>query len=113
MAKKINSRDKGARFERELAKMLREHGFEAERGCQHQGGRDSPDVKTNMKGIHIEAKNVEHLNMWSAIAQSERDAGEGEMPIVVFKRNRSNVYVTMSFDDFIVLYKAWEGSVND
>lgn len=33
---KINSRDKGARAEREFAKMLREHGYEAERGCQER-----------------------------------------------------------------------------
>lgn len=105
---KINSRDKGARFERTLAKMLREHGYEAERGCQHAGGKDSPDVKTSMDGIHIEAKAVEKLNVWNAIAQSERDAGEDEIPVVMFKRNRSKVYVIVGFDDFMEMWKSWE-----
>ncbi len=105
--KKINSRDKGARFERELAKKLRGYGFEAERGCQHAGGKDSPDIKTNMIGIHIEAKNTEHLNMWNALEQSKRDAGENEVPVVMFKRNRSEVYVAMPLDDFVDFYKAW------
>ena len=110
---KINSRDKGARFERHIAKVLREYGYEAERGCQHAGGKDSPDVKTNMKGIHIEAKNVEHLNIWGALEQSKRDAGNDEMPVVMFKRNRSQIYVAMPMDDFMVLYKAWEKGVDD
>ena len=105
--KKINSRDKGARFERQLAKRLRDFGFEAERGCQHAGGKDSPDIKSNMAGIHIEAKNVEHLNVWSALEQSKRDAGEDEIPVVMFKRNRSDIYVTMPLDDFVDFYKAW------
>lgn len=103
--KKINSRDKGARYERHIAQVLREHGYEAERGVQHQGGKDSPDVKHNMPGIHIEAKAVEKLNLWNALAQSERDAGENEIPIVVFKRNRSKDYVALSFEDFIEIFK--------
>lgn len=104
----VNSRDKGARYERQLAKMIREYGYEAERGCQHSGGKDSPDVKTSMRGIHIEAKNVEHLNVWNALEQSKRDAGEGEVPVVMFKRNRSKTYVAMPFGDFMEMYKAWE-----
>lgn len=98
---KINSRDKGARYERHIAEVLREHGYEAERGCQHSGGKDSPDVKHNMKGIHLECKAVEHLNLWNALAQSERDAGTNEIPIVVFKRNRSKDYVALSLEDFL------------
>lgn len=87
--------------------MIREYGFEAERGCQHAGGRDSPDVKTNMKGLHIEAKHVERLNMWDALEQSKRDAGENEVPVVMFKRNRTGVYVAMPFGSFMDFYKAW------
>lgn len=107
---KINSKDKGARFERILAKKLREYGYEAERGCQHSGGKDSPDVKTNMTGIHIEAKNVEKLNIWGALEQSARDAGEGEIPVVMFKRNRTDVYVAMPLEDFVTMHKAWENA---
>ena len=54
-----------------------------------------------MKGVHIEAKNVEALNIWKALKQSERDAGENELPIVVFKRNRSKVYVAMEFEQWL------------
>ena len=105
---KINSRDKGARFERRIAKMLREYGYEAERGQQHSGGKDSPDVKHNMPRLHIEAKDVEKLNIWNALEQSKRDAGEDEIPVVMFKRNRTQVYVALPFESFMEMYGAWE-----
>lgn len=108
MAKKINSRDKGARYERHIAQVLREHGYEAERGCQHSGGKDSPDVKHNMQGVHIECKAVERLNIWQALEQSKRDAGENEIPVVMFKKNRTKDYVALPLEDFIEIYKAWE-----
>lgn len=104
----INSRAKGARFERQIAKMLRERGYEAERGCQHAGGKDSPDVKHNLTRLHIEAKDVEKLNIWNALEQSKRDAGEDEVAVVMFKRNRTKVYVAIEFDEFMDMYKAWE-----
>lgn len=104
----INSRQKGAAYERKIAKMLRDYGYEAERGCQHAGGKDSPDVKSNLYGIHIEAKKVEHLNIWNALNQSARDSGEDEVPVVIFARNRSKNYVAMEFDDWMMFYKAWE-----
>ena len=105
---KINSRDKGARYERHVAEVLRRFGFEAERGCQHSGGKDSPDVKHNMPGIHIEAKAVERLNLWNALAQSERDAGADEIPTVVFKRNYGKDYIALPFEDFLKIFTKGE-----
>ena len=104
---KINSRQKGCRGERMFAQLLREHGYEAERGQQHAGGKDSPDVKTNMLGVHWEIKFVEKLNLHNAMEQSKRDAGEGEMPLVGHKRSREEWLVTQPFEDWIKLYKAY------
>ena len=64
----INSKQKGARFEREIAEHLREKGFEARRGIQFRGGEDSPDVISNFP-LHIEAKHVEKLNLANALEQ--------------------------------------------
>ena len=105
---KINSRTKGAVGEREFAKLLRKHGYEAERGCQHSGGKDSPDVKTNMKGIHWEVKRTERLHLHDAIEQSQRDAGEDEMAVVAYRKNRSDWMVIQPFDERVEMYKAWE-----
>lgn len=106
------SRDKGARYERHVRDVLREYGWEAERGCQHAGGKDSPDVKHNLPNLHIEAKAVEKLNLWNALAQSERDAGENEIPTVVFKRNRSGDYIALSFGDFLDVFGTAYGNAN-
>lgn len=100
----MNSRAKGARYERHIAQVLREHGYEAERGQQHAGGSDSPDVKHNMTGVHIECKHVENLNIWKALEQAERDCGDN-IPTVVFKRNRTKDYIALSLEDFIELHR--------
>ena len=106
----MNSKDKGKRGERHVAKVLREHGYDAKRGVQYQGSPDSPDV-VGIPGVHIEVKFTEHLNIWNALAQSEKDAGADEIPIVVFKRNRSKDYVALSLENFIEIFK--KGQNND
>lgn len=103
----MNSRQKGARGERELANYLRERGFEeARRGQQFSGSPDSPDVK-GLPGLHIEAKRVERLNFYDAYAQAERDSGEGEIPTVMQRRDRGKWMAYLSLDDFLEMYKAW------
>lgn len=105
----INSRDKGARFERDVAAMLREHGFgDAKRGQQYCGLKGNADV-VGLPGIHIEAKHCEKLYPYDWMEQSKRDAKEGEIPIVIFKKNRCEVLVQMTFEDFMKIYK--EGGV--
>lgn len=101
------SREKGKRGERMFASLLREHGFDARRGVQYQGSPDSPDV-VGIPGVHAEVKFVEKLNLHSAMEQSKRDAGDGEMPIVAHKRSREEWLVTMRFDDWVELFKAYE-----
>ena len=104
---KINSKDKGKRGERYVAKLLREYGYDAKRGVQYQGSPNSPDV-TGLPKVHIEVKFTEKLNIWNALEQSKRDSGDDEIPVVMFKRNRTQVYVAMPFDEFVEMYKAWE-----
>lgn len=98
------SRDKGARGERELASKLREYGYDAKRGQQHKGGPDSPDV-SGLPGVHIEVKRVERLSLYDALAQSKGDAGAGEMPVVMHRRNNCEWVVIQPLEDWIELYK--------
>lgn len=97
----INSCAKGKRFERAVAKTLAalfpHVAKNARRGRQYSGSPDSPDVVA-MPGVHVEAKHVERLNIWDALAQAERDAGD-QIPIVIFKRNRSTMYVAFRLED--------------
>lgn len=103
----MNSKAKGGRGERELAHVLQEYGFDTHRGQQFQGGVDSPDVK-GLPGIHIECKRVENLNIHKAYAQAERDAEGKAIPAVFHRRNREPWMVTLSLNDFMEIYGAWQ-----
>lgn len=98
-------REKGKRGERMLAKELREltGNSEIKRGVQYHGGPDSPDVM-GLDGVHIECKFVEKLNVREALKQSEDDAGEGEVPVVIHKTSRQPWIVTMNLSDFVDMY---------
>ena len=100
----INSKDKGAKFEREVAAMLKGHGFNARRGQQYSGANGDADV-VGLPGIHIEAKHCEKLKPYDWMEQAKHDAKTEEIPIVVFKKNRHEVLVQMRFEDFMKMYK--------
>jgi len=100
----VNSRAKGARCERELAAKLREMGFKnARRGQQFKGTPDSPDIADAIPGVHIESKAVEALNVHKALAQATEDAGQGEIPMVCHKKNRTRWLATIYLDDLLHL----------
>lgn len=103
----INSRAKGAKGETELAKILREHGYEARRGQQFCGANGDADV-VGLPGYHIECKRVEKLNLEAAIEQSKRDARQGEIPIVVHRKNRQEWQVTISLEAFLEIISKGE-----
>ena len=100
----MNSRQKGARGERELAKRLREYGYETRRGQQYSGANGDADV-VGLPGIHIECKRVEHLNLYDAISQSRRDARENETPVVMHRKNDCEWLVTMRLEDWMMMYE--------
>jgi len=100
----MNSKDKGCRGERELARILQSYGYDTHRGQQFKGGADSPDVY-GLPGIHIECKRVEKLNIENAMAQSIRDSEGKAMPAVFHRKNRSEWLVTMRMTDWMKLYK--------
>jgi hypothetical protein len=100
----MNSRQKGAAGERELAKVLRSHGYETRRGQQYCGSNGDADV-VGLPGVHIECKRVERLNLEDAMAQSRADARPGEIPVVMHRKNNCKWLVTLSIDDFMTLYK--------
>lgn len=99
-----NSRAKGARGERELSNLLKEHGFSTRRGQQYCGANGDADV-VGLPGIHIECKRVEKLNIYNALAQAENDCKEDEVPVVMHRKDREKWIVTMILDDWIEMYK--------
>lgn len=103
----MNSRQKGAAGERELARKLREYGYDCRRGQQFSGANGDADV-VGLPGIHIECKRVERLNLEDAMAQSRRDARDGEIPVVMHRKTRSPWLVTTTLEDWIKIYREWE-----
>src|SRR5215472_2096613 len=89
----MNSRDKGARGERELGHFLQDRGLIHARrdGQQGDGGNyERPDVR-GFPGHHIECKRVEERasgSVYDWLEQATRDAeGSGLIPIVFHRRN--------------------------
>lgn len=102
-----SSKARGKRAELDLVHKLQEFGFEARRTAQYCGKAGTSDV-VGLPGVHCECKAVQRLNIWEALLQSERDSaadGNGDIPAVFFKRNRSGWYVAMPLADFVSLYK--------
>jgi len=98
------SRNKGKRGEREVAKLLTLRGYPARRGVQYKGGLNSPDVICEpLNFVHIEAKWVNKLNLYTAFEQAKSEAGMEKVPVVIQKADRKEVLVTMSYFDWINL----------
>lgn len=98
------SREKGKRGERELAKALREEGYECRRSAQYCGANGDADV-VGLPGVHIEVKRVERLQLYDALAQAQADAPDGEMPVVMHRRNNCEWVVIQPLSDWIQLYR--------
>lgn len=97
----INSKDKGARGERELAEYLTEKGFPARRGQQFKGGEDSPDVICDdLSAFHLESKRTERLKLYDAMDQAKRDCGS-RIPLVIHRRNRGEWLCVLRLDDLL------------
>lgn len=103
----INSREKGKKGEREISGILRSYGYDTRRGVQYNGADGSADV-IGLPFCHLEIKRVERLNIEDAMSQSIHDARDGEMPVVMHRKNRCSWLVTMKLDDWINLYREYE-----
>ena len=110
----MNSKDKGARFERLLASKFREYGYEdARRTAQYCGNTGDASDVVGLPGIHIEAKHQEQMRLYDWMAQAVRDAGESDkLPAVFHKKNNADILVTMRLQDWMEIYREWEAGVN-
>lgn len=123
MEKRINSRDKGSKFERKVAKMLSEvYGCEFHR-TPLSGGlhwREANGVSGDIVPpedisfpYNIECKNVETdwdfdkiisgtSKFWEFWEQASRDAKENKkIPLLIFKKNRKDIHIAMSLNTFL------------
>ena len=110
----INSKQKGARFERTLASKFRDYGYsESRRTAQYCGNTGDASDVVGLPGIHVEAKHQEKMYLYDWMDQAKRDAeagGEGMLPVVFHKKNNCEILVTMRFEDFMKIYKEYDAA---
>lgn len=108
------SKVKGATGEREAAKFWTDRGWPAARGRQYHGGTDAPDIKfLGESFIHVEVKRAEQLNIENALKQSEGDAGNDRIAVVMHRRNGEDWKITLRADTFIRLVTMIRGFNDD
>jgi hypothetical protein len=91
------SRDKGARYEREIANWFKENfDCTAHRSQQFCGAAGDADVTTSLP-IHIECKRVEAL---------KEDAKDGRIPVVIHKKNNKPSVLIVELDNLTKLIAA-------
>jgi len=62
----------------------------------------SPKAKEVIGLSSCECKNTEKLNIWAALEQAEDHSKKHKGKFALFfKRNRSQIYVTLKFSDFL------------
>jgi Holliday junction resolvase len=105
----INSKRKGKTGELELARKLRELGYEVRRSVQYNGKEEEGQADLlGLPGIHIECKRTEKLNLYEAVNQAKRDSeGKGELPVVFHRRNNCEWLAILPLEDFIKLYREY------
>lgn len=110
----VNSKQKGARFERTLASKFRDYGYhDARRTAQYCGNTGDASDVVGLPGIHIEAKHQETMRLYDWMTQAKRDsAGSGKLPVVFHKKNNAEILVTMELDDWMNLYREWEAGMD-
>lgn len=111
----INSKKKGAKFERDLAGIFREYGYTGSRRTAQYCGNtgDASDV-VGLPGIHVEAKHQETMRLYEWIEQANRDAAAGterKLPAVFHKKNRADILVTMRLEDWMEIYREYESGL--
>lgn len=105
-----SARLKGHNFEREMANRLTsDTGFSFKRGLsQTRGGSEEVAdlVCDQLPSLHFECKRGKRCNIKAAYAQA-KDAVLDEMPIIITKEDRQPTFVTMAYEDWIILFKGW------
>lgn len=77
-------------------------------------GESGKDVKLSPLAedtipFDIECKNMEKINVWNEFKQAESNTKNGRMPLLVFKRNRSDTYAMLKWEDLLKLLKKEQG----
>jgi hypothetical protein len=97
-------RTKGAAAEREVAGILRDHGWPNAR--RTSDGREQiarGDIAGGPQGCHVEVKRQERLNVPAALDQVRRDADPLDVPLLIHRPSRAAWMVTLPLEELLPL----------
>lgn len=110
----INSKNKGKKYELEIANYFKDCGFDkARRSVQYNGKAEEGQADVvGVPFLHIECKRNETLNVEKALQQAIRDnEDKSKIPVVIHRKNGEKSKVTMALDDFMKLYDEYYSSL--
>lgn len=109
----VNGKRKGKTGELELAKKLKEHGYDVRRSVQYNGKEEEGQADLlGLPGIHIECKRTEALRLYEAVDQAKRDSkGKSQIPVVFHRKNNCEWLAIMPLDDFMTIYREYEARI--
>lgn len=112
----INSKNKGKRYELEIVNYFKELGFDnARRSVQYNGKAEEGQADVvGVPFLHIECKHNESLNIEKAMQQAIRDSRankKNRIPVVIHRKNGEKSKVTMTLDDFTLIYGEYFSSM--
>lgn len=105
------SRDKGARFERFVASIFKDWGYDAHRTAQYRGNTGQAADIEGVPLVHIECKHQQAMRLYEWFDQAVRDAraaGKHDKPVVIHKANNKPILVTMGLPDWLEMYREYE-----
>lgn len=114
MSKNINSRAKGAAYERELVRLFREAmpGATVKRGLQFRGAAEDKAADVECPVFWVESKRGRRPPVRAAIEQARRDSeGTGRVPIAVVRDDHAPAFVCIDLTHFLAMVEyIWEVS---
>jgi hypothetical protein len=96
-------RGKGNRGEREVIDLLHRFGWSYARRNLLSGGLGGGDVVEGPEDTCIEVKYCETVRIWDFWAQAKAAAKPTDMPVLAFRRNRSEWLACVPLEDLLEL----------
>lgn len=101
------SRNKGGNGERELAKLLGAYlGLDISRTPRSGAWEHAKGDLYGVPGFHVECKRQERFSVEAWYRQAEGDAKTGEIPVVIYRKNRGEWKVAISLEDFLPMMES-------
>lgn len=103
-------RSKGNRAEREVIDLLHEYGWPHARRNFQSGGQGGGDIIAGPADVHLEVKHRERCLIWDWVQQAESEARPTDLPVVAFRRNRSQWMAAVPLDELLALLRLREAA---